>query len=193
MMKTIFVAVFVGAVILVECLMAYLMIPSTAQIEAAAKAKLEAEQKAHGDGHGDAHGSSHGSGHGEGHGDGHGSASKDGHGEHGAEHNGEEEIDLGKYNITVHRASADVTLKINFHLIGTVAEKDLEDFELLLEKNQHRLRDRIIFEIRNSDVADLTDPGLGLIKRRILAKSNELLGKPVLKSVVFSEFSYSQL
>ena len=183
LMKTLLVAGFVGGVILVECLMAYFMIPSSADIEALAKAKAETEHKGTEDGHG-AH-NAHGS---------HGEKDKHGgHGEHGKEEDANAEIDLGKYNITVHRPSADVTLRINFHLIGTVTEKDLGDFEMLLEKNQHRLRDRIIFEIRNSEVADLTDPGLGLIKRRILAKSNDLLGKPVLQSVVFSEFSYNQL
>lgn len=67
---------------------------------------------------------------------------------------------------------------------------DSEDFTHLLEKNQHRLRDQIIFEIRNAQLSDLTDPGLGLIKRRILAKSNDLLGQPLLQNVVFSEFSF---
>jgi flagellar FliL protein len=46
------------------------------------------------------------------------------------------------------------------------------------------------FEIRNSRVEDLTDPGLALLKRKILAKSNELLGKLLLKAVLFSDFSY---
>jgi flagellar FliL protein len=171
-MKTLMVAGFVGSVILVECLMAFYMIPSTAQIEAAAVAKAEAEHGKGGD---------------------HGDHSKDDkHGEHDDE-NSTEEIDLGKFNIMIHRPSNDVTLRVSFHLIGTVKEKDGEDFHHMLEKNEHRLRDRIIFEIRNSEISDLTDPGLGLIKRRILAKSNELLGKPVLESVVFSEFSYVQL
>ena len=42
----------------------------------------------------------------------------------------------------------------------------------------------------NCQIEDLTDPGLGLLKRRILAKSNDLLGKPLLRSVVFSDFSF---
>ena len=37
---------------------------------------------------------------------------------------------------------------------------------------------------------DLTDAGLGLIKRRILETTNKTLGKPLLKGVVFSEFSF---
>ena len=163
MMKTLVVAGIVSAVILVECLAAYFLIPSSAQVEASAKARAEEKQREE-------------------------------------EHEGEEqshgasvEVELGKYNITVHRPASDVTLRVSFLLIGTVDEHEHEGFDTLFEKNQHRLRDKIIFEIRNCELSDLTDPGLDLIKRRILAKSNELLGKPILQSVVFSEFSYTHL
>ena len=37
---------------------------------------------------------------------------------------------------------------------------------------------------------DLTDAGLGLIKRKILEKTNRALGKPLLQTVVFSDFSF---
>jgi hypothetical protein len=165
MMKTLVIAGFVGAVILAECLAAYFLIPSSAQLEASAKARAEEKQKDdehHGEDHGESNGNS-------------------------------VEVELGKYNITVHRPASDVTLRVSFILIGTVDEHEREAFDILFEKNQHRLRDKIIFEIRNCELSDLTDPGLGLIKRRILAKSNELLGKPILQSVVFSEFSYTHL
>ena len=85
---------------------------------------------------------------------------------------------------------SNVTLRVNFHLIGTVLTDEQHEFEELLSKNQHRLRDQAIFEIRNCQIDDLTDPGLALLKRRILAKSNDLLGKPLLHSVVFSDFSF---
>jgi flagellar FliL protein len=59
-----------------------------------------------------------------------------------------------------------------------------------MERNKHRFRDKIILKIRDSSAEDLSDPGLGLIKRRILETSNEVLGTPFLQSVVFSQFSY---
>ena len=165
MMKTLMVAAFVGGVILMECLAAYFMIPSSADVEAQSKARAEEKQ----------HDKEHSAG------------------EHEESHGDSIEVELGKYNVTVHRPASDVTLRVTFLLIGTVDEHEHEGFDLLLEKNQHRLRDKIILEIRNCELSDLTDPGLGLIKRRILAKSNELLGKPILQSVVFSEFSYTHL
>ena len=166
MTKMIVVSVLVTVVIVTECLFAYLMIPSTAEAEAWAKGQ-----------HGE-HGKEgeHGE-HGE-----HGQAAHSGH--------GEAEVELGKFNVIVHEPSSQVTLRVNFHLIGTVPEEEHTEFEHLLEKHQHRLRDNTIFEIRNCKIEDLTDPGLALLKRRILAKSNDLLGKPLLKSVVFSDFSF---
>lgn len=170
MLKMILVSLFVGVVILVECFVAYTMIPSQAQVEAWAEAKAkEAAAAAHA-AHGDEHGHS------------------GGHGEGSAAH--EVEVDLGRYNIVVHQPSANLTLRVNFHLIGLVGEKEHHDFESLFSTNQHRLRDQVLSEVRNSEISDLTDPGLGLIKRKILAKSNDLLGKPILKTVVFSDFAF---
>ena len=161
MAKTIIVAVIVAAVILAECMFAFVLIPSRGDLEkwSAEKAAKEAA-----------------SGH----------AAQ----EHKHEGKPETEVELGKYNVVVHHPASNVTLRVNFHLIGTVPTEEHHEFEELLAKNQHRLRDQAIFEIRNCQIDDLTDPGLALLKRRILAKSNDLLGKPLLRSVVFSDFSF---
>jgi hypothetical protein len=173
MVKTIIVAVLVTVVIGVECMLAYALIPSRGDLE-----KWSAEKAAK-------EGSSGHSGHDE-----HKSGSSHGHGGHGKEGKGEAEVDLGKYNVVVHHPASNVTMRVNFHLIGTVPAEEHHEFEELLTKNQHRLRDQAIFEVRNCQIDDLTDPGLALLKRRILAKSNDLLGKPLLHSVVFSDFSF---
>src|SRR5213594_1930132 len=161
MAKTIIVAVLVAVVILTECVFAYLLIPSRTELE-----KWSAEKAA--------------------------KEAASGKAAHDQKPTGkpETEVDLGKYNIVVHHPASNVTLRVNFHLIGTVLTEEQHEFEELLSKNQHRLRDQAIFEIRNCQIDDLTDPGLALLKRRILAKSNDLLGKPLLHSVVFSDFSF---
>ena len=41
-------------------------------------------------------------------------------------------------------------------------------------------------------MTDLTDAGLGLIKRMILEKSNRALGKPLLHEAIFSRFSFEE-
>lgn len=59
-----------------------------------------------------------------------------------------------------------------------------------LERVENRLRDKVIFEIRNSNLNDLTEPGLALIKRWILEKSNQLMSKLIIQSIIIPEFSF---
>lgn len=171
MSKAIIVGVLVSVVILTEGLFAWLLIPSTADVETWVKAKAEKSHAKETDQPADEHGHA-----------------KDHHGT--GAHSHEHEVDLGKYNIVVHQPMSQVTLRVNFHLIGTVDESQHAEFETLLATNQHRLRDHVIFEVRNCQPDDLLDPGLALLKRRILAKSNDLLGKPLLHSIVFSDFAF---
>jgi len=172
MAKPILVCTFVALVILTECLFAWFLIPSTTDVQAWAKTR--AQQTAHADPHaGGAEGTKAGE-----------SAAG------GPAEKHEVEAELGKYNVVIHQPAANLTMRVNFHLIGTLPEADEAEFHELLAKNEHRLRDQVIFEIRNSRVDDLTDPGLALLKRKILAKSNELLGKPILRTVLFSDFSF---
>ena len=100
------------------------------------------------------------------------------------------EINLGEYSVTVTQPISTTTLRVDFKLVGTLLEEDEEEVTAAFDRQVHRFRDQILFEIRNSEPADLADPGLGLIKRRILEKSTNVFGKPLLKSVVFSQFSY---
>lgn len=112
------------------------------------------------------------------------------HGEHG-EHSaaGEErEVDMGDYSLTAFQPASNTTLLINFHLYGTITSEDEHHFTAQYEVNKHRIRDQVLTTIRSAEIADLTDPGLGLIKRQILEKTNRALGKPLLQGIVFSDF-----
>jgi flagellar FliL protein len=179
MSKPIIAAAVVVVVILTECVLAYLLIPSPAQLQAQLQAPAAAMPAPAADGHGSEHKESSA----------HGESNEGAHGGKG-DHKPETEMELGKFNLVIHQPASNLTLRVNFHLIGTVLEEDKEAFTHLLAKNQHRLRDQVIFEVRSCELSELTDPGLALIKRKILAKSNELLGKPLIKAVVFSEFAF---
>ena len=95
MVKTIIVAVLVAVVILTECMFAYLLIPSRSDLE---KWSAEKAAKEGASGHRGAQG-------------------------HEASPQPRSEVDLGKYNVVVHHPASNVTLRVNFHLIGTVARK----------------------------------------------------------------------
>ncbi len=99
------------------------------------------------------------------------------------------EVDMGEFSITSYQPVTNTTLRIDFHLYATVLETEENDFQLRLVDNQQRVRDQVLITLRSSEETDLTDPGLGLIKRKILETTNRALGKPFLQEVIFSEFS----
>jgi len=100
------------------------------------------------------------------------------------------EIDLGKFSITSYHSTKNTTLRIDCHLYGIINVSDLEEFATLLERNHNRFRDQVIVIIRSAEIEDISDAGLGLLKRKILEETNRTLGKPFLKSVIFSDFSF---
>jgi flagellar FliL protein len=105
---------------------------------------------------------------------------------HGSMH----EVDLGEFTVTAYQPVSSSTLFISFHLYGSVTERQADEFTKRLDDNKHRIRDNIIVIVRSAEITDLTDAGLGLIKRRILETTNKALGKPLLQGVMFSEFSF---
>ncbi len=160
------VLLFVAAVIVVECLLAYLFLPNaeksaamaTAAMEPGSQPELVDENTA-------------------------------------SENDGKDmidqiEVDLGEFSVTSYQPVSATTLRIDFHLYGTVGLDDERKFLALMEENLHRFREQVIVIIRSAEITDLTDAGLGLIKRRILEKTNRTLGKPMLRTVIFSEFSF---
>jgi len=102
------------------------------------------------------------------------------------------EVELGEFNITVHQQAAETSYTISCKVIGTVATANQAEIEGLKEQNKARLRERIMIEFRNAAIQDLTDSELGLIKRRILEKTNALFGKPLLTSILLPDFNYYQ-
>jgi len=156
------VAGFIGAVIMTECAVAYIFIPSAADVEALAIEKAAANLK----------------------------AEAEASGEIDEERVEMAEVDLGAFNLAMSRPGSTTTVRIDFHLWGAVTQEEQAEFATMHEQYKHRLRDIVVTEVRGSEATDIDEASLGLIKRRILEKSNRLLGKPMLKSVMFSNFSF---
>ena len=100
------------------------------------------------------------------------------------------EVSLGSYHVLTYNPETGSSLNVDFELYGTVLSEEEGDFFQLYEANQIRIREQIIFTIRGTAVTDLTEAGLGLIKRKILEKTNRALGKPLLHEAIFSKFSF---
>ena len=100
------------------------------------------------------------------------------------------EVSLGSYHVLTYNPDSGSSLSVDFELYGTVLADEESDFFQLYEANQIRIREQILVTIRSTSVTDLTEAGLGLIKRKILEKTNRALGKPLLHEAVFSKFSF---
>jgi flagellar FliL protein len=159
-----------SAIVVVQCFVAYMYLPSAeSTASASSKTELNVPEPAH-----------------------HAPADRE-----------QTEVDLGAFSLTVFNPNSNNNLLVDFHLYGTVmgaaansaTEKKQDDedddaakLEKLLKGHKYRFRDQVITTLRNAQITDLADPGLGLLKRQILAKTNALLGEPLLKEVIFSDF-----
>lgn len=99
------------------------------------------------------------------------------------------EVDLGEFTVTSLRLSTNTTLRVDFHLFGLVATGEVDQFNKVWPASVNRFREIVITTIRAAQPADLADPSLALIKRQILEKSNRLFGKPLIRSLIISNFS----
>jgi hypothetical protein len=146
----------------------------------------EAKEAKHGEAKEGKHGEAKEGGHGEGKGEGKAAA------EPVLDADGQQEVDLEEFSVTAHRATSDTTFRMEFHLFGIIDGSDKEEFDTLLKANQRRFREQVLVIVRSAEPPDLADPELGLIKRQILEKTNRLLGKPLLKTIIITDFSYLQ-
>jgi flagellar basal body-associated protein FliL len=156
------IVLFVTLVVAVECGVAYWYLPSAAETAALAGSAIDETKETK-------------------------SAVEE---EPARQENSEVEVPLGQYNVTTYQPASNTTLRIDFHLYGTVAAADEKQFVALYEENLHRFRDQVIVTVRSSEITDLTDAGLGLVKRKIMDKTNRMFEKPLLRSVIFSDFSF---
>ncbi len=102
------------------------------------------------------------------------------------------EVDLGQYNVTRYNPASDKTLIVDFELFGVVLADEGADFTKQFEANKVRLREQVIMTLGAAEATDLSDANLGLLKRRILEKSNRALGRPLVREVLFSKFNFAE-
>jgi hypothetical protein len=100
------------------------------------------------------------------------------------------EVSLGVYHVVSFNPSTGASMNIDFELFGVVLAADEAEFTERFLLHEKRLNEQVTIAIRGMESADFTDPGLGLIKRIILEKTNRALGKAVVREAVFSEFSF---
>jgi len=158
------VLLFVAAVIAAECVAAYWMLPSPSETAAMAEAAIGLQ------------------------------AETDDYAVDETEEAGalvdQVEVDLGEFSVTAFQPVSSTTLRIDFHLWGTVHNDDYDEFLRVMDENLNRFREQVLVTVRSADITDLTDAQLGLIRRKILEKTNRILGGAYLRTVIFSDFSF---
>jgi len=100
------------------------------------------------------------------------------------------EVNLGAYHVLTYEPNSGSSLNIDFELYGTVLAEDESEFYQIFAVNQHRIEEQVVITMRGTELTDLTAAELGLIKRKILEKTNRALGKPLLREVLFPKFSF---
>jgi flagellar basal body-associated protein FliL len=158
------VVLFLVAVIVAECGVAYFYLPASSATAASPPAPKPAEKT--------------------------GEKDKESAPSEEAEAPSQAEVDMGEFSVTAFQPSSNSTLRIDFHLFGTVKAGEEKEFARLMEENKHRFREQVLMTVRSAEITDIADPGLGLIKRQLLDRTNRTLGKPLLRAVVISDFSF---
>ncbi len=100
------------------------------------------------------------------------------------------EVSLGSFHVVAYNPESGSSLNVDFDLYGIVLADEENEFFDLYDASKSRISEQIMITVRSTDPADLSDPGLGLIKRKILEKTNRALGKPLLREAIFSKFSF---
>lgn len=151
---------FIALVVVVETLIFFFMVPSADDVAALAEARLVSmlEKKMEQDG------------------------------EEVLDKSDDKEFSLGDYGVVFTPPGSDRNHSIEFSLFAMVKEKDEKRLESLFQDRQGRFRDRILNEIRMATLDELQENNLGLLRRRILATSNEILEEPILSSIGIPNF-----
>lgn len=100
------------------------------------------------------------------------------------------EVDLKTFSVTSFQPDSNTTLHVDCHLYAAVAPEEQSEFEDAYMKYENRIRDGILRIFRAAESTDYADSGLGLIKRSITEKVNEIVGKPLVRSVIVSDFDF---
>lgn len=100
------------------------------------------------------------------------------------------EVELGVFPVTVYNPESDTSISIDCELFATVLAAEAAEFQTQFASNRNRVRDQVTVTLKSAEAVELSDPGLGLIKRRILEKTNRALGKPLIREVLVTRFNF---
>ena len=102
------------------------------------------------------------------------------------------EVSLGAFHVLFTDPETGSRTNVDFDLFATVLDDEESEFFDLYAANEQRIREQVLITLRGTDMTELADPTLGLIKRKILEKVNRALGRPLMHEVIFSKYSFEE-
>ncbi len=115
------------------------------------------------------------------------------------------EYELGEFTVTKREkpveetapkkkpgSHANATFFIRFKICAVVADEEVTEFTELLTTHGERLRGLIRGTVEATDLEDLASPDLGMLTFELAKSINECLSKPIVRSVVFSDFAFER-
>jgi hypothetical protein len=90
------------------------------------------------------------------------------------------------------RRNANAIFHIHFKICAVVADEEMTEFTESLTTHGERLRGLIRETVEATDLEDLASPDLGMLTFELTKSINECLSKPIVRSVVFSDFYFQR-
>lgn len=101
--------------------------------------------------------------------------------------------DFGQLSVKLFNPITRCSLRADFDLKGVAILEGGPKLEKIVKNKFRFIREQATVAIRNSSVAELTDPKLKRLQRRILIRINRSLDRPLLKSVDLDQFSLCEI
>ena len=100
------------------------------------------------------------------------------------------EVDLGSLHTTLPRdASTPSLTELRLHVFAAVPRYHASEVEKQLQAEEFLLRHEMLAVVRNATPAELAEPSLGQLRRRLKGVVNDILGDSQVKSVGFYDFA----
>lgn len=104
------------------------------------------------------------------------------------------EFDLGEFKVSNNSVEGS-PMRIDCKIFAEVPEEYEPKFTESYETKQHRVRDAVQAVIRGATYADITDPDLGAVKRKLKKAITGVVGseKPYVAQIIVSDFQSYEL
>lgn len=100
------------------------------------------------------------------------------------------EVDLGQFHTMLPRDPDEVSLtELRLHMFGTAPRYRTKAIEEQLEKEGYRVRHETLAAIRQSTPAELAEPNLTSLRKRLESVMNGIFEESPVKSIGFYDFA----